>query len=40
MVDAFHKGGDFHSRTALSMYPYIAEAVQSGQALLEKGDEQ
>lgn len=35
MLDAFAKGGDFHSRTAIGMYPHIAQAVQSGKVLLE-----
>lgn len=28
MIDAFTVGGDFHSRTAMGMYPEIAEAVK------------
>ncbi|KAF2547848.1 hypothetical protein F2Q70_00022811 [Brassica cretica] len=28
-------GGDFHSRTAMNMYPHIREAVENGQVLLE-----
>jgi DNA polymerase-1 len=28
-------GGDFHSRTAMGMYPEIAEAVAKGKVLLE-----
>jgi DNA polymerase-1 len=35
MLDAFRLGGDFHSRTAMGMYPYIAEAVSKGDVLLE-----
>lgn len=35
MLEAFRAGGDFHSRTAMSMYPKIAEAVESGTVLLE-----
>eukprot|EP00753_Platysulcus_tardus_P016428 PLAT5692.2.p1 GENE.PLAT5692.2~~PLAT5692.2.p1 ORF type:complete len:796 (-),score=413.96 PLAT5692.2:54-2441(-) len=35
MIDAFAAGGDFHSRTAMGMYPYIQEAVQAGEVLLE-----
>ena len=27
MIDAFSAGGDFHSRTAMGMYPHIASAV-------------
>ncbi|KAG7398909.1 serine/threonine protein kinase, CMGC, dual-specificity [Phytophthora boehmeriae] len=35
MIDAFKAGGDFHSRTAMGMYPYVAKAVEDGEALLE-----
>ena len=35
MIDAFLLGGDFHSRTALSMYPEIQEAIDKGECLLE-----
>jgi DNA polymerase-1 len=35
MIDAFQKGGDFHSRTAMGMYQYIKDAVDSGEILLE-----
>jgi DNA polymerase-1 len=35
MIDAFKAGGDFHSRTAMGMYEYVAEAVERGEALLE-----
>jgi DNA polymerase-1 len=35
MLDAFSKGGDFHSRTAMSMYPEIKQAVDKGEVLLE-----
>lgn len=35
MLDAFAKGGDFHSRTAISMYPEIKQAVDKGEVLLE-----
>jgi DNA polymerase I len=35
MIDAFAKGGDFHSRTALGMYPHVAQAVERGDVLLE-----
>ena len=38
MIDAFSSGGDFHSRTAIGMYPHIAQAVKDGQVLLELGD--
>mmetsp|Transcript_10922 Transcript_10922/g.16369 ORF Transcript_10922/g.16369 Transcript_10922/m.16369 type:complete len:464 (+) Transcript_10922:550-1941(+) len=35
MIEAFRKGGDFHSRTALGMYPEVSNAVESGDVLLE-----
>lgn len=35
MIDAFERGGCFHSRTAMGMYPYIKEAVDRGEVLLE-----
>ncbi|KAJ7960733.1 DNA polymerase I [Quillaja saponaria] len=35
MLEAFKAGGDFHSRTAMNMYPYIREAVEKMQVLLE-----
>jgi len=35
MIDAFKSGGDFHSRTALDMFDYIKEKVESGECLLE-----
>ncbi|GMH14418.1 hypothetical protein Nepgr_016259 [Nepenthes gracilis] len=35
MKEAFKAGGDFHSRTAMNMYPYIREAVKRKQVLLE-----
>jgi DNA polymerase-1 len=35
MIEAFRAGGDFHSRTAIGMYPNVAEAVQKGAVLLE-----
>uniref|UniRef100_M4B1K4 DNA-directed DNA polymerase family A palm domain-containing protein n=1 Tax=Hyaloperonospora arabidopsidis (strain Emoy2) TaxID=559515 RepID=M4B1K4_HYAAE len=35
MIVAFRAGGDFHSRTAMGMYPYVAKAVENGEALLE-----
>ncbi|WMV39868.1 hypothetical protein MTR67_033253 [Solanum verrucosum] len=35
MLGAFKAGGDFHSRTAMNMYPHIREAVEKGQVLLE-----
>ena len=42
MIEAFKAGGDFHSRTALDMFPYIREKVDAGECLLEwdyaKGD--
>lgn len=35
MLEAFRLGGDFHSRTALGMYPEIRKAVDAGACLLE-----
>ncbi|KAJ4975247.1 hypothetical protein NE237_000353 [Protea cynaroides] len=35
MLDAFKAGGDFHSRTAMNMYPHIREAVEQNRVLLE-----
>ncbi len=35
MIKAFECGGCFHSRTALGMYPYIRDTVESGEVLLE-----
>jgi DNA polymerase-1 len=35
MIDAFKKGGCFHSRTAMGMYPYIRKDVESGGVVLE-----
>lgn len=35
MLEAFEAGGDFHSRTAMNMYPYIREAVDNNEVLLE-----
>lgn len=35
MLDAFKSGGDFHSRTAMNMYPYIRDAVEQRDVLLE-----
>ncbi|TXG48457.1 hypothetical protein EZV62_027751 [Acer yangbiense] len=35
MLDAFKAGGDFHSKTAMNMFPYIREAVEMEQVLLE-----
>jgi len=35
MKEAFEAGGDFHSRTAMNMYPYIREAVEQNEVLLE-----
>jgi len=38
MREAFEAGGDFHSRTALGMYPNIKKAMEAGEVLLEYGD--
>ncbi|KAL1567030.1 DNA-directed DNA polymerase [Salvia divinorum] len=35
MLDAFKAGGDFHSRTAMNMYPHIRKAVENKDVLLE-----
>ncbi|XP_058726746.1 DNA polymerase I A, chloroplastic/mitochondrial-like [Vicia villosa] len=35
MMDAFKAGGDFHSKTAMNMYPYIRVAVGKKEVLLE-----
>jgi len=35
MIEAFKLGGDFHSRTAMGMYPEISAAVTAGDVLLE-----
>ncbi|EES11511.2 hypothetical protein BDA96_06G255600 [Sorghum bicolor] len=35
MLDAFRAGGDFHSRTAMNMYPHIREAVDEEKVILE-----
>mmetsp|Transcript_24500 Transcript_24500/g.55961 ORF Transcript_24500/g.55961 Transcript_24500/m.55961 type:complete len:859 (+) Transcript_24500:1720-4296(+) len=35
MIEAFREGGDFHSRTAMGMFNYIEEKVESGDILFE-----
>ena len=35
MLEAFKLGGDFHSRTALGMYPEIRKELDAGNVLLE-----
>lgn len=35
MIRAFEAGGDFHSRTAVDMFDYVKEKVDSGEVLLE-----
>lgn len=35
MLEAFEKGGDFHSRTALTMFDYIQKDVDEGKVLME-----
>ena len=37
MLEAFEAGGCFHSRTAVGMFDYVKQAVDSGEVLLEKG---
>jgi DNA polymerase-1 len=42
MIEAFKKGGDFHSRTAANMFPHVKDELDAGTLLLEKdtsGDE-
>jgi DNA polymerase I len=39
MIEAFEAGGDFHSRTALTMYDHVAAAVQRGDCMLEWRDD-
>ena len=36
MIEAFRLGGDFHSRTALSMFPEIQQSINKGECYLEK----
>eukprot|EP00457_Paulinella_chromatophora_P002195 gb/GEZN01002199.1/.p1 GENE.gb/GEZN01002199.1/~~gb/GEZN01002199.1/.p1 ORF type:complete len:806 (+),score=177.31 gb/GEZN01002199.1/:46-2418(+) len=36
MIEAFEAGGDFHSRTALAMYPKIQQAVKEKKVVLER----
>lgn len=36
MIDAFEKGGDFHSRTAANMFDNIKKEINEGRLLLEK----
>lgn len=36
MINAFKEGGDFHSRTALGMFPEIQKELNEGKILLEK----
>ena len=38
MLEAFELGGDFHSRTAMAMFPYIGAAVAAGDVYLEASD--
>jgi len=35
MIEAFQLGGDFHSRTAIDMYPHVKDAVDRKEVLLE-----
>jgi DNA polymerase-1 len=35
MIEAFKKGGDFHSRTAANMFPNVKEELEKGDLLLE-----
>ena len=36
MIEAFEKGGDFHSRTAAKMFPDVQAELEAGTLLLEK----
>jgi DNA polymerase-1 len=36
MLEAFRLGGDFHSRTAMGMYPEIRAKVERGELLIER----
>lgn len=36
MIDAFKAGGDFHSRTALTMFDHVKSAVDAGECVLER----
>lgn len=36
MIEAFRLGGDFHSRTALGMFPEIQQSIDKGECLLER----
>ena len=36
MIEAFALGGDFHSRTAMGMYPYIDKDMRTGEVVLER----
>ena len=38
MIDAFHIGGDFHSRTAVGMYEYIKNDVDNGIIAIDSND--
>jgi DNA polymerase-1 len=35
MIDAFALGGDFHSRTAIDMYPHVKAAVDRQEVIFE-----
>lgn len=36
MLEAFEKGGDFHSRTAAQMFAYIQEDINKGNVVIDK----
>lgn len=38
MLEAFEKGGDFHSRTAAQMFSYIQDAINKGEVVIDKQD--
>lgn len=39
MLEAFEAGGDFHSRTAITMFDHVASAVENGEVILERRSE-
>lgn len=39
MIEAFEAGGDFHSRTAITMFDHVKASVQNGECLLERNEE-
>ncbi|XLR01002.1 hypothetical protein HN51_055816, partial [Arachis hypogaea] len=35
LLEAFEAGGDFYSRTAMNIYPYIRDTINEKQVLFE-----